>query len=108
MKTKREISTISYNTVNFLVMTLNQLIKDHVISYWMFISHLPDEDEKKVHHHVYIMPNGQLDTMDLQVRFHEYDPEKPEKPLGCIHFEYSKKDDWILYGEHYEPYLASK
>ena len=47
MKTKREISTISYNTVDFLVMTLNQLIKDHVISYWMFISHLPDEDEKK-------------------------------------------------------------
>lgn len=108
MKTKREIATISYNTVDFLVMKLDQLLNDHVISFWMFISHLPDEDEKKAHHHVFVIPNGQLDTMDLQVEFREYDPNKPDKPLGVIHFEYSKKDDWILYGEHYEPYLASK
>lgn len=108
MKTKREISTISYNTIDFLVMELEQLIQDHVISFWCVISHQPDEDEKKPHHHVYIIPNGQLDTMDLQLQFREYDPNKPDKPLGCINFEYSKRDDWILYGEHYEPYLASK
>ena len=31
-----------------------------------------------------------------------------KKPLKCIDFVSSKVDDWILYSQHYEPYLKMK
>lgn len=108
MKTRREISTISYNTVEFLTYKLNDLLDRHIISFWSFITHYPEEDEKKEHHHVYMRPNGQLDTMDLQLEFRELDPNNPKKPKGCIDFHVSKIDDWIPYNEHNPTYLAFK
>lgn len=74
----------------------------------MFINHFAEEDEKKNHIHLWIKPNTLLDTMDLQKHFTEYDPKNPTKPLKCIDFRVSQVDDWILYNQHYAPYLASK
>lgn len=108
MKTRRDISTISYNSLGFLISKLDSWIEEKTISYYMLIQHKAEEDELKDHFHVFIRPNGQLDTMDLQMLLREYDEENPKKPLGCIHFEYSDIDNWILYGLHYPPYLASK
>lgn len=108
MKTRRDISTISYNSTAFLMMKLDDLIDRHIISYYMFVEHKAEEDELKDHKHVFIRPNGQIDTMDLQMLLREYDEQNPSKPLGCIHFEYSDIDNWILYSSHYPPYLASK
>lgn len=108
MRTSKPIATVSYNTENFLEEQLGVLIKNHKISDYMYIRHHAEEDEKKDHWHVWIKPNTLLDTMDLQKFFMELDPKKPTKPLKCIDFSSSKVDDWILYNQHYEPYLASK
>ena len=108
MRTSKPISTISYNSQEFLIHQLNELVKAHKISDYMFINHFAEEDERKNHIHLWIKPNTLLDTMDLQKHFTELDPNHPLKPLRCIDFRFSDVDDWILYSQHYEPYLASK
>lgn len=108
MRTSKPIATISYNSQEFLVSKLEELIRNHKISDYMFINHFPEEDEKKSHIHLWVKPNTLLDTMDVQSHFKEFDPTNPLKPKGCIDFVTSSVDDWILYNSHFEPYLASK
>lgn len=110
MNTRKPIATISYNSISFLKMKLDELIKNHIISFYLFIQHEPENDEcaGKKHIHLYIEPNKKIDTMDLQDYLKEFDPSHPKKPLGCINFIVSKIDDGILYWLHYPPYLASK
>lgn len=108
MRTSKPISTISYNSLEFLVMKLEELVDNHKISDYMFIKHFAEEDESKDHTHLWIMPNTLLDTMDLQNHFKELDLIHPNKPLGCIDFRSSDCDEWILYSQHFEPYLRSK
>lgn len=107
MKTIKPISTISYNTKDFLILKLNQLLKAHKISFWCFILHKAEIDEKKDHFHLYIEPNTRLDTMDLQDELKELEVGS-NKPLGCINFHSSKFADWFWYSMHYAPYLAGK
>lgn len=107
MNTSREISTISYNSQEFLIMKLEELLEKHIISYYMLINHFAEEDEKKNHIHLFLKPNKKLDTMDLQKNFIEFDSANI-KPLKCLDFRVSNSDDWILYNLHYGPYLASK
>lgn len=101
MNTRKEISTISYNSVEFLTEKLQELLNEHIISDYMFIPHKAEEDETKDHIHLWIKPNKLLDTMDLQSFLQEYDPLHPDKPLKCIDFRFAKTDDWILYSIHY-------
>lgn len=108
MRTKGAISTISYNSFNFLKMKLEELKDDGKISDWMFIEHEPEEDERKKHKHLFIQPNTLIDTLKLQRELIEPDPDHPARPLGCIDFHKSNSDDWILYNCHYRPYLISK
>lgn len=109
MRTSKPISTISYNTPEYLKSKLDELVRNHTISDYMYIQHHAEADERKDHIHLWLKPNKLLDTMDLQDHFKELDLNNPTaKPLGCIDFETSKTDDWILYGMHLEPYLASK
>lgn len=108
MRTSKPISTISYNSQEFLIHQLNELMKNHKICDWMFINHFAEADEKKNHIHLWLKPNTLLDTMDLQQFFTELDPKNPMKPLKCIDFRTSQTDDWVLYNMHHEPYLASK
>lgn len=109
MRTKKLCSTISYNSKEFLIQKLNELIKNHKISFWCAIRHKGEKDETpKDHYHLILEPNTLLDTMDLQNYLKEFDPDHPDKPLGCINFRSSKNyDEWILYGQHYIPYLAT-
>lgn len=74
----------------------------------MYIKHKKESDQKKDHIHLWIKPNTLLDTMDLQRHFAELDPQNPMKPIGCIDFRTSEVDDWILYNQHFGPYLATK
>lgn len=109
MRTSTPVSTISYNTDNFLIENLNKFIDDRIIEFWAFINHLPEEDEKKVHKHLYVIPNGLIDTIRLQNLLQEFDLNNPEAlPLGCIRFVHSKFADWFLYAVHDRDYLASK
>lgn len=108
MRTSKPIATISYNSQEFLIMKLEELIKNHKICDYMFINHFAEEDEKKNHIHLWVKPNTLIDTMDLQKFLTELNPDNPTKPFKCIDFRLSAVDDWILYNQHYEPYLASK
>lgn len=108
MRTSKPISTISYNSDAFLTQKLEEMVKAHTISDWMFIHHIAEADEAKDHTHLWIKPNKLVDSMAIQDYLREYDPTHPDKPLKCTDFRYSDTDDWILYGMHLEPYLKSK
>lgn len=108
MRTSKPIATISYNTEEYLIYKLHELIKAHKISDYYFIKHKKEKDESKDHIHLWLKPNTLIDTMDLQDHFKEPDPNNPLKPLGCIDFKSSKLDDFILYGLHLEAYLRFK
>ena len=49
MKTTKPISTISYNTPEFLENKLNELLANGLISFFAYILHEPEEDETKRH-----------------------------------------------------------
>lgn len=108
MRTSKPIATISYNTPEYLTQKLDELFRNHKISDWIFISHFAEEDQKKNHIHLWVKPNTLLDTMDLQNHFLQFNPADPKKPFKCIDFRASAIDDFILYNQHYKPYLASK
>lgn len=110
MRTTKPISTISFNTPDYLKLKLNELLKAGRVSFWAFIVHKPEDDEggRKEHCHVYVEPSKMLQTDDLKAELKEYDPEHPEKPRGCISFNSSKFDPWYLYALHDKRYLASK
>lgn len=108
MRTSRPFSTISYNSENFLKVKLNELIKQRILDFWVFIDHAPEEDEKKAHKHVYFIPSGLMYTDTLKEYLAEPDPSDPEHPLNCTIFSSSKFDDWYLYGIHDKAYLSSK
>lgn len=110
MRTTKPISTISFNTPEFLKLKLEELLKAGRLSFWAFIVHMPEDDEggKKEHCHVYVEPSKMLQTDDLKAELKEYDPEHPNKPRGCISFNSSKFDPWYMYALHDKRYLASK
>ena len=109
MRTTKPISTISFNTPQYLELKLNELLSAGRISFWAFIVHLPEDDEggKKHHCHVYVEPAKMLQTDDLKAELKEFDPSNP-KPLGCISWNSSKFDPWYLYALHDKRYLATK
>lgn len=108
VRSSKPFSTISYNSEAFLKGVLNNMVKAHRVAKWYAILHQPEADEAKAHYHVYVEPNGLLDTMALSEALREPDPKNPTKPLGCIAWKSSKLDDWILYVLHDRAYLASK
>ena len=112
MNTKKPISTISYNSKEFLERLLNDLIASKKIAFWSAILHqgeiLDDGYIEKDHFHVYIEPHKQVDTMDIQEASKEYDPKYPDKPLKCINFRPSDWDNWVWYNLHDTVYLMSK
>lgn len=108
MKTSKPFSTISYNTADFLDAKLLDLVKRRKIDFYAFVHHLPEVDEKKEHKHLYIVPNGKVDTDEVVDYLLEHDANNPTMPLGCIRPKSSKFGDWYLYGLHDPDYLASK
>ncbi len=107
MNTRSPIATISYNTNSFLIKELNSLIADKLIEFWAFVEHLPEEDEKKIHKHLYVVPSSTIDTFRINERLSELDIQNPNlPPLGCIRWVHSKFVDWYLYAIHDRDYLA--
>lgn len=108
MRTSKPVSTISYNSKEFLSLKLEELRNAGIISEWYFIQHSPEHDELKKHIHLYLMPSKMIQTDDLIKEFYEPDPDKPGKFLTCPRWQSSKFADWYLYGLHDAAYLASK
>lgn len=111
MQTCKAISTISYNSKEFLVSRLNLLVKMHIIDFYMFIEHIGEitftGEKEKDHIHLFIVPNHRINTAELDEQFIELDPNNI-KPKKCISWSVSKSDDWILYALHDPNYLMSK
>lgn len=109
MNTRSPIATISYNTNSFLINELNSMIADKIIEFWAFVEHVPEEDEKKIHKHLYVVPSSTVDTFRINERLSELDIKNPSlPPLGCIRWVHSKFVDWYLYAIHDRDYLATK
>lgn len=110
VRTTKPIATISFNTPDYLRQKLNELQKAGRLSFWAYIVHKPEDDEggKKEHCHVYVEPSKMLQSDDLKEELKEFDPERPDKPRGCISWNSSKFDPWYLYALHDKRYLASK
>lgn len=106
MNTSAPISAICYNTEPYLKMVLKRLYDNHIISDYMYILHKAEEDEKKDHIHLFLEPNTRVDTISLQFEFQEL--VEGSKPLGITNPRKSDRDNWILYNQHYRPYLLSK
>ncbi len=108
VKTTKPISTISYNTIEFLQGMLDTFIKNHVIEFYCFIQHFPDTDSTKEHIHVYIEPNRSIDTGEFRSAFNQF-VQGEELPRGVLPFQKTKDfQDWYLYGLHDTTYLAKK
>lgn len=109
MITRTAISTISYNSDYFLTIKLNELISQGVIEFYSYITHKPEEDEKKEHKHLYIVPSSSIDTFVLQKSLCEIDVANPDMPpLGVLMFRHSKFADWYLYAIHDIDYLSCR
>lgn len=109
MKTSKPFSTISYNSKDFLEIKLNELVERQVISFYVFIEHYAEEDEKRKHIHLIIFPNGQYQTDALKDYLSEPDfSDLTKKPLGIMPCQSSKWGDWYLYACHDVSYLTSK
>lgn len=85
------------------------MIDDALLDFWAYVEHLPEEDEKKRHKHLYIVPSKLIDTTVFQKKLLELDTtDLTAKPLGCIVPVSSKFGDWFLYCKHDKAYLNSK
>ena len=108
MKTKRMISTVGYNTEEFLVKTCNELVDIGALEWWFAINHQPEIDETKKHWHIVMQPSAPLDTVSLRKQFDEPDPNN-DLPLGVLPIRATKSfEDWYLYAIHHKGYLLWK
>lgn len=108
MKTSKPFATISYNSIPFLRSKLDDFVAGRIIDFYAFIDHYPEEDETKAHRHLFVIPNGRLDTDSFFDQFLEVDPDTPDLPFRCIKARPSKFQDWYLYCLHDSSYLALK
>lgn len=107
MRTTKPFSTIWFGSEEFLKLQLDGLIKRGKMQFYCYIKHHKEEDEKKDHIHVYMEPDGQLDTHQLTELLTEYVPDN-NKPVRPSKYNPSKFGDWYLYDTHNVAYLASK
>lgn len=108
MKTRKSISSISYNTTAFLRDRLNELISLGHISYYFFIEHNAESNEKKDHTHLFLEPAKQIQTDDICKFLIQPDPFNHGLPLKTMPFMSSHFSDWYLYVLHDPVYLSSK
>lgn len=107
MATKQPLSSISYNTKDFLVSTLEHLRYMQIISYYEFIEHQPDVDGTKKHIHLICFPCKGVNPETFRQYFVEKIADS-ENPLQCMPFRTSNYGDWYWYALHDKDYLKSK
>lgn len=106
MRTCKSISTVSFNTESFLESICDKLVADGIFVFYTYIKHLPEEDERKPHIHLFLVPSGVCNTERLRDSFIE--PTCDGEPLGCLPFRTSSFVDWYLYSLHDKEYLTLK
>lgn len=104
--TQSPISTISYNSEEFLKEKLNEWYNAHIIQAYMYIKHKGEGGDKD-HIHLRIEPNKRLDPMILKEELKEYEVGK-DTPLCVRPWRHSKEEDWFLYAVHDPLYMQIK
>lgn len=110
MRTSKPLTNICYCTTPYIIATLNKLIDEKYLQWYMFIVHHADEDLKKEHKHIYLIPNGRIDTNVLDEYLSEVDVNNI-KPLGCMIWRAESLNnfgDAYLYYLHDKTYLEAK
>lgn len=108
MKTTQPISTIHYCDIDVLKFKLDALVQRNVITFYAMVYHYAESDEQgKNHIHLYLEPNGQLQTDALRDEL-EVPTIDLTKPIRCLPFNKSKWTDWYMYSLHDTRYLLSK
>lgn len=114
MKTSKPISTISYNSEDFLKAKLDYLSRSGEVAFWYYIKHHGEYDKEtniqdKDHIHVYLEFADRVDTIKLGEIFFEYENgDLNSNPLKCMPFRVSKPYDALLYNMHHSQYLLQK
>lgn len=97
MITNRWLSTITWNSVPYLQQLLNDMLDRNVISFYYFIKHFKEDDEKKDHIHLFIIPNMKINTDSLRKDMEEVDPNSkgmirplPFRPVSKFADKYHK------------------
>lgn len=109
MRTRRTISTVTYNTDMWLATNMKKWLDCGWIDWAHWIRHNPETDETKSHVHLILQPAKMLDTSELIKETYELDTVNVGKLLCCQPWRYSSSiDDWLLYAVHDEGYLAFK
>lgn len=100
------MSTISYNSQDFLLMKLDELHQAGKLDDFRAIKHF-GEDGDKDHFHVIVFPSKRLDFTAVSSEFKEADMSKPGKLLGVMPWRRSEPDHWLMYALHDEDYLRA-
>lgn len=111
MRTKQYISTITYNTIPYLELKLNEMVGSNILDFYAFIYHKKECDEKKDHIHLFLMPSRQVDTAKLNEDLSQpvKDSDKPLGTCGIWHIVGKNNiSDWILYSLHDAVYCKLK
>ena len=108
MNTSKPIAGVSYNSKEFLLGKLKDWRDSGLIEWGAFIYHKKEGEEKKDHHHIFIVPARRLQTIKLEDDSQEPDPAHPDKPLKIVGLSSSKFTDWFLYSLHDKAYLLEK
>lgn len=108
MRTSKPFSSISYNSTAYLQSKLKELTDGGKLRFATFIEHFREDDEKKVHKHIFFIPDGVIDTNALLKELDEVDLKNPGQLLKCMPCQSSKFGDWYLYAIHDSAYLGSK
>lgn len=107
MRSQNPLSTISYNTDEFIISLMEELVKEDIIRSWCYIWHDPEKNENKRHIHFYCEPIDVVDTKVFRNKFEQPDPNGG-LPLGCMPFDKSKPLPWLLYAIHDKDYMEEK
>lgn len=104
MASKKPSSTVSFNSDKYILSLLPSLVRDGLIDVYFSVRHYAEEDTKKDHWHILLVPSRPLDFNKVRCRF--FEAVIGQSDLGCLPFRPSKIHDWLLYSLHDSDYLC--
>lgn len=106
MRTSKAFSTISYNSLPYLSRKLNDFVRRGDLQFWAYVFHHAEAEERRDHTHVFLLPDGLVDTHSLKPEFDELLDDGSVD--GVKLFKPSDWGNWYLYGLHDPAYLQCK
>lgn len=111
MRSRRILSNISFNSLEFFEYVINDLSSNGFIDWCYWIKHYGDNDDKKDHIHFCFQPSSTIDTSTFNRHFYEFsfvDSDHRAKRPTVKYMPVTSLDDWLLYCKHDRDYLLTK